>query len=518
MSITTTILRKDLRQFRILIGLLSGLLAVLVAVRLEWTGSVMPDPAAQLASSALGLEAMLVIVTVILAGKLVVQRGVRRLPGPAGALPRHPPGFRPARCCSRSSSSWPPLSPARSRWRRRSSRPQRDAGARRVPRHRPVAGPQRRADRPRRAVRAAVGNPPPVDRRTGRRGAGDRRLLIGDRLALHGGDSRSGRMSLPTRWSRSRRSRSRRLCWGSWRSSTSGGPSVWSRGSRCCCSPASSCRCWRASRRPGNPGRGRRNPALRNGPARIQCNLLRRQAGPRHQPHSIDPDAAGRGHRLELRRAAARGARAAAAAAPRPAPRPHRLPARAVQPRHRGGIAPPPRSGLGDRLRLRILARLGTHLRDAPSPGRPGFPTGRPRSRPCSTVIAFPGTASPNSRSPPAAASATATPPGPSAGSRETGRTGSRSPSDTSDRNSGSIRADAADPSRIAATCSPCSTPSGGCSPSSASAIPSRPCSARAPPARAGDCCCASTVAARSAISPPATPIPAAPAHPASAL
>ena len=46
MSLTTTIFRKDACQFRILIGLLAGLLAVLVAVRLEWTGSVMPDPGA----------------------------------------------------------------------------------------------------------------------------------------------------------------------------------------------------------------------------------------------------------------------------------------------------------------------------------------------------------------------------------------------------------------------------------------------------------------------------------------
>ena len=129
MSMTTAILRKDLRQFRILIGLLSGLLAVLVAVRLEWTGSVMPDPGAN-GFVRLGLEAMLVLVTVILAGKTGGQRGVRRLPEPAGALPRHPPGFGPAQCCSRSSSSSRPSSPARSRSRLPSISP--SAGCRRA--------------------------------------------------------------------------------------------------------------------------------------------------------------------------------------------------------------------------------------------------------------------------------------------------------------------------------------------------------------------------------------------------
>ena len=38
MSLTTTILRKDIRQYRILIGLLTGLLAVLLAVGVRFIG------------------------------------------------------------------------------------------------------------------------------------------------------------------------------------------------------------------------------------------------------------------------------------------------------------------------------------------------------------------------------------------------------------------------------------------------------------------------------------------------
>ncbi len=73
MSAITTILRKDLRQFRVLIGLLLGLLAVLVAVCLEWTGSVMPEPGANglgRLGFGLGLQGMLWMVIVILTGKL----------------------------------------------------------------------------------------------------------------------------------------------------------------------------------------------------------------------------------------------------------------------------------------------------------------------------------------------------------------------------------------------------------------------------------------------------------------
>ena len=47
-----------------------------------------------------------------------------------------------------------------------------------------------------------------------------------------------------------------------------------SRGSRCCCSPASSHRCWRASRRPGNPRPWPREiPRCEMVAARVQCEL-----------------------------------------------------------------------------------------------------------------------------------------------------------------------------------------------------------------------------------------------------
>jgi len=70
MSLTTTILRKDIRQYRILIGLLTGLLAVLLAVRLEVAGGVAPDPASNIGSGPI-LEGLLALLTVVIAGKLV---------------------------------------------------------------------------------------------------------------------------------------------------------------------------------------------------------------------------------------------------------------------------------------------------------------------------------------------------------------------------------------------------------------------------------------------------------------
>jgi hypothetical protein len=72
MPIITAIFRKDFRQFRILIGLLIGLLAVLIAVRLEWTGSVAPDPASNMGYHQF-LEGMLALITVIIAGKLTAH-------------------------------------------------------------------------------------------------------------------------------------------------------------------------------------------------------------------------------------------------------------------------------------------------------------------------------------------------------------------------------------------------------------------------------------------------------------
>jgi hypothetical protein len=69
MSIIAAIFRKDFHQFRTLIGLLAGLLAVLLAVRLEWTGSVVPDPASNMGYQPF-LEGMLALFTVVIAGRL----------------------------------------------------------------------------------------------------------------------------------------------------------------------------------------------------------------------------------------------------------------------------------------------------------------------------------------------------------------------------------------------------------------------------------------------------------------
>ncbi|MCF7731810.1 MAG: hypothetical protein K9N23_08985 [Akkermansiaceae bacterium] len=69
MTTIAAIFRKDFHQFRILIGLLVGLLAVLLAVRLEWTGSVVPDPASNMGYQPF-LESILFLFTVVIAGRL----------------------------------------------------------------------------------------------------------------------------------------------------------------------------------------------------------------------------------------------------------------------------------------------------------------------------------------------------------------------------------------------------------------------------------------------------------------